>query len=40
MSNPATIQPTVPSTRTRGKSRAASGIWSNEIELLSASVGM
>ena len=37
---PATIQPIVPSTRTRGNSRAGSFMLWNEIELVSASVGM
>ena len=38
--SPATIQPMVPSTRMRGNSFAVSLMWSNEIELVSASVGM
>ena len=37
---PATIQPIVPSTRTRGNSFAGSSMLWNEIELVSASVGM
>src|SRR6185312_13977569 len=38
--SPATIQPMVPKTRTSGNSRVGSLMWSNEIELVSASVGM
>ena len=40
MHRPATIQPMVPSTRIGGNSRSGSVIWWNEMELLSASVGM
>ena len=37
--NPATIQPIVPKTRSRGKSRAPSGTLANVIEFESTSVG-
>jgi hypothetical protein len=40
MISPTTIQPMVPSTRTRGNSRAGSAMLWNEIALVSASVGM
>jgi hypothetical protein len=40
ISHPAAIHPTVPSTRMRGKSCAASFTWWKEMELVSDSVGM
>ena len=40
ITSPATIQPTVPHTRTSENCRDGSVSWRNEIELTSASVGM
>ena len=39
MPSPTTIQPNVPHTRTRPKSRSMSGTWWNEREFVSESVG-